>query len=51
MNTDSTIASDVGQQVTESNKHPKKVGNYRKEEVDQKGRRQGRQLDDDDERQ
>ncbi len=35
--TDSNIASDVGQQETESNTHPESVGNYRKEEVGQKG--------------
>jgi hypothetical protein len=50
MSTDSTIASDVGQQATESNNHPKRVGNYRKEEVGQKGGRQGRRLNDDNER-
>jgi hypothetical protein len=37
MSTDSTIASDVGKQATESNNHPKRVGNYCEEEVGQKG--------------
>ncbi len=37
MSTNSAIASDVGQQATESNNHPKRVGNYREEEVGQKG--------------
>jgi hypothetical protein len=50
MSTDSNIASDVGQQATESNNHPERGGNYRKEEVGQKGGRQGRRLDDDNER-
>jgi hypothetical protein len=50
MSANSNIASDVGQQATESNNHPERVGNYRKEEVGQKGGRQGRQLDDDNER-
>ncbi len=50
MSTDSSIASDVGQQATESNNHPERVGNYREEEVGQKGGRQGRRLDDDNER-
>jgi hypothetical protein len=47
MSTDSNIASDVGQQVTESNNHPERVGNYCENEVGQKGGRQGKQLDDD----
>jgi hypothetical protein len=50
MSTDSTIASDVGQQATESNNHPERVGNYHEEEVGQKGGRQGRRLDYYDER-
>jgi hypothetical protein len=37
MSTDSNIASDVGQQVTKSNNHPERVGNYHKEEVGKKG--------------
>jgi hypothetical protein len=28
MSTDSNIASDVGQQATESNNHPERVGNF-----------------------
>ncbi len=47
MSTNSNIASDVGQQATESNNHPERVGNYCKEEVGQKGGRQGRQLNND----
>jgi hypothetical protein len=46
MSTNSNIASDVGQQVTESNNHPVRVGNYCKNEVGQKGG-QGKRLDDD----
>ncbi len=41
MITDSNIASDVGQQATESNNHPKRIGNYYEEEVGQKGGWQG----------
>jgi hypothetical protein len=37
MSTNSNIASDVGQQATESNNHPERVGNYCKEEREQKG--------------
>ncbi len=51
MSTDSKIASDVGQQATESNNHHERVGNYCKDEVGQKGGRQGKRLDDDNERQ
>ncbi len=47
MSTDSNIASDVGQQATESNNHPERVRSYRKEEVGQKGGRQGRRLNED----
>ncbi len=50
MSTDSNIASDVGQQATESNNHPERVDNYREDEVGQKGGRQGKQLDDNNER-
>jgi len=50
MSTDSNIASDVGQQAAESNNHPERVGNYREDEVGQKGGRQGKRLDDDNER-
>ncbi len=42
MSTDSNIASDVDQQVTESNNHPERVGNYCKDEVGQKGGQQGK---------
>ncbi len=49
MSADSNIASDVSQQATESNNHPERVGNYCEEEVGQKGGRQGRRLDDDNE--
>jgi hypothetical protein len=37
MSIDSTIASDIGQQATESNNHPERLGNYHDEEVGQKG--------------
>jgi hypothetical protein len=48
MSANSTIASDVGQQATENNNQPERVGNDWDEEVQQKGGRQGGRLDDDD---
>jgi hypothetical protein len=41
MSTDSTIASDIGQQATGSNNHPERLGNYHNEEVGQKGDNRG----------
>ncbi len=37
MSTNSTIASDIGQQATESNNHSERLGNYYDKEVGQKG--------------
>ncbi len=44
MSTDSNITSNVGQQATENNNHPERVGNYCQEEVGQKGGDRGDDL-------